>query len=186
MSDNRLSPVKKARQGDIEAFSEIFEPLRGAVYSLAYRIVGPDDAEDVVMDTYLKAWRAMPKFRERSSVKTWLYRIAHNCAVDRIRQRQRRKEISLVDRDETRPPIDPPDEDTPAPDEAAERSDVARDVDRAMAMLSDDHRAALMLRYADGMSYREIAAATGVSIGTVMSRLFSAKRKLRKTMEEGV
>jgi RNA polymerase sigma-70 factor (ECF subfamily) len=178
MGEDRKVLLNEARKGDMDAFAQLFEPLRLDVYRLAYRHVGPDNADDVTMDTFLKAWRAIPRFTGRSSLKTWLYRITYNCAVDFIRKRTRRKEVWA--------PEDGPDhkdlmadrEDEPGPDDMMIASELAGQVRGAMSEMSDEHRATLLLRYSDDMSYAEIAAATGVSIGTVMSRLFNGKRKL--------
>lgn len=170
----------------MDAFLELFEEARPTVYSVAVRLVGVDEAEDVVMETYLKAWKSMPGFSGRSSVRTWLCRIAHNCAVDWLR---RRRTVS--------PPA--PDRDDPAgvadmavledpslrrPSDLLAARELQGAIDSALARLNPEHRVALMLRFSDGLSYSEIAAATGVSIGTVMSRLFNGRRKLMKALEE--
>lgn len=176
--------MDKARNGDVDAFAELFEPLREMVYAIAYRVVGPNDADDVVMETYLKAWQALPRFGGRASLKTWLYRIARNCAIDFVRKRSRRKERVLTPEEEEGRERQFADEKQPSPDEVLSRRELVHDVRGALARLPDLHRIALELRYADGLSYNEIAAATGVSIGTVMSRLFNGKRKLRKLLEE--
>ena len=135
------------------------------------------------METYLKAWRAIPRFGGRSSLRTWLYRIAHNCALDQIRGKQRRKESTVLSDEEDNRLERIPDERSDRPDEAAEKMELVRQVKDALAKLSHDHAVTLRLRYTDGLSYAEIAAATGVSLGTVMSRLFNAKRKLRSIVE---
>lgn len=175
--------IRRAQQGDTDAFAEAFEPLRPMIYAVAYRMVGPNDAEDVVMQTYLKAWQAIPRFGGRASLKTWLYRITRNCALDLIRSRGRRRERVLTQAELDSPAAQFADPSQPRPDEIAARSETAATVQRAMGKLSPEHRVSLQLRYTDGMSYAEIAAATGVSIGTVMSRLFNAKRKLRIILE---
>jgi RNA polymerase sigma-70 factor (ECF subfamily) len=81
-----------AGKGDMEAFAALFEELRPMVYEVACRLVGPSDADDVVMETYLKAWRAIPRFNRRAALKTWLYRVTYNCALDFLRSRQRRRD----------------------------------------------------------------------------------------------
>jgi len=167
----------------MNAFAEAFEPLRPMIYAVAYRLVGPDDAEDVVMQTYLKAWQAIPRFQGRSSMKTWLYRITRNCALDLIRFRGRRRERVLTQEELDSPAVQFSDPSQQQPDEVIARSETAAFVRQAMCKLSPEHSNVLEMRFADGMSYAEIAAATGVAIGTVMSRLFNAKRKLRKILE---
>lgn len=172
--------VRLARGGDTKAFALLFEEHRKVVYAVAYRLVGANDADDVVMETYLKAWRAFPRFNERAAVRTWLYRITHNCALDVLRSRRRRQERVLPDH-----PVDGQtvrdfaDDNQAAPNERIMREERARQVRRALDQLNEPYRSVLLLRYADELSYAEIAAATGVSIGTVMSRLFYGKRKLK-------
>jgi len=155
------------------------------VYTVAYRLVGPNDADDVTMETYLKAWRAFPKFKRKSSVKTWLYRITHNCATDFLRSRTRRKEDTLVQNDrDDRTISDLHDPSSPAPDSAIMQDEMKTRMQTAIAKLDDAHRVTIELRFIDNLSYADIAAAMNVSIGTVMSRLFNGKRKLKKIMQE--
>lgn len=178
--------VERARQGDMEAFTSLFEVARPMVYAVACRLVGPGDAEDVAMDTYLKAWKAMPAFSGRSSPRTWLCRIAHNCAVDRLRERRHWADPAPPSGD----PADPvtvealPDERQRSPADETSAAETGALVRAALDRVSPEHRATLLLRFADGLSYAEIAAATGVSIGTVMSRLFNGRRKLMKLLED--
>jgi RNA polymerase sigma-70 factor (ECF subfamily) len=184
VSENRTGQIARARQGDVDAFAAVFEDLRPFMYAVAYRVVGADDAEDVVMEAYLRAWQALPGFAGRSSLRTWLYRIVHNCALDLVRRRQRedaRRVPSDGDGPQRVETVSPSDE--MGPDEEVASRDMARALSAAMQRLSDEHRVALELRFSEGLSYAEIAAATGVSIGTVMSRLFNAKRKLRRLVE---
>jgi len=183
MADNSAELLERARTGDVDAFAELFEGLRSTLFSVACRLVGPVDADDVVMETYLKAWQAIPRFGARSSLRTWLYRIAHNCALDYVRSRKRRKEHTLLSDEEKSRMEQLPDERADRPDEVAERAELVLEVRNALTKLSHNHAVVLQLRYTDGLSYAEIAAATGVSPGTVMSRLFNAKRKLSTILE---
>lgn len=172
--------LDRARKGDADAFASLFEQYRPATFAVACRLAGDADAEDVVMQAYLKAWQALPGFDGRSELKTWLHRITHNCALDAVRSRRRRAELSLSSQDDDGTAIrEIADETQVPPDETVARAELASDVRRALGRLPPEHRTALLLRFTDGLSYSEIAAATGVSIGTVMSRLFYGKRKLR-------
>ncbi len=169
--------------GEMEAFAARFEPLRPMVFRVACRLVGENDAEDVVMETFLKAWQALPGFHARASLKTWLFRIAWNCANDHWRRRQRERRHGLS------PDADSPDlaalaDSRPSPADLAADADDAARVRHALALLPEAMRTTLLLRYADDLSYREIAAATGVRIGTVMSRLFQARRRLRRLLAQ--
>ncbi len=184
MNDRNMELLAKAQKGDMEAFAALFEPLRPQVFAIAARTVGPVDAEDAVMNTFLKAWKALPGFGRRASLKTWLYRIAHNCSLDLIRARERRHETAFPETEDGRSALDNvADASMPAPDAAAEQGETAAGVQRALANLPDPLRIALLLRYSDGLSYSEIAAATGATMGTVMSRLFYGKQRLRKLLE---
>jgi RNA polymerase sigma-70 factor (ECF subfamily) len=176
--------LKRAQGGDMDAFAELFEPLRPLLFNVACRLVGPDDAEDVVMETFLKAWQAIPRYRGKAALRTWLYRIAYNHGLDVIRRRGRSKERVLSEKEVERDAWENmPDHDQRGPDEAVAVSELTQQVRAAMEELSAEHRTALLLRFVDGLTYAELAAATGVSIGTVMSRLFYAKRKLRAIVE---
>ncbi|MFT5127805.1 MAG: RNA polymerase sigma-70 factor (ECF subfamily) [Rhodothermales bacterium] len=173
--------ILRAQDGDAEAFAEVFEFYRKTVYAIAYRIVGPDDADDVVMETYLKSWRAVPKFNQRSAFKTWLYRVTHNCSLDFLRARKRRRaKVMREDDYDERGIQDLPDTKQQAPDELLSRGETAAAIRAAMAELAEPYKTTLFLRFSDGLAYGDIAAATDVSIGTVMSRIFYGRRKLQK------
>ena len=177
--------LDRARAGDAEAFAQLFESQRAVLHRVAYRLVGSASCDDVVMESYLKAWRALPQFKGHCALRTWLCRIANNCALDLLRQ-QNRREVSIQSADE--PDAQPlleriADAAATAPDRAADLHDLGGAIDAALTQLSAEHRAALLLREVDGLSYQEVAAATGASIGTVMSRLFYARRRMRRILE---
>ncbi len=183
--------LDRARHGDVEAFAAVFEQFRPLLHRVAGRLVGADDAEDVVMETYLKTWRAIPRFRGDAALRTWLCAAARNCALDFLRRR-RRNEGRLVrdegDAGEETPVLDRvADPHAQSADRIAERRDLQGQIAEALRRLSPEHRTAILLREVDGLSYKEIAAATGVGIGTVMSRLFYGKNRLRKLLlQQGV
>lgn len=174
--------LARARNGDLDAFAEVFEPLRAKAVAVAAQIVGPDRAEDVTMDAFLQAWKALPGFGGRSSLSTWLLRIARNRALDVLRAENLRRAEPLDARDEDGRARPMADTNAPSPAEIVERRDLTSCVERALETLPAVHRQCLLHRYADDLSYAEIAAATGVSIGTVMSRLFNARRKLKAAL----
>lgn len=177
--------LRQAQDGDVEAFARLFESYRPMLTAVACRLVGPDSCDDVAMETYLKAWRGLGTFGRRSSVSTWLCRIARNCAMD-FRRRDSREAAR-------RAPAENgagqsalarvPDETGRAPDEEILHRELVDQVSTAVAQLSENHRTVLLLREVDGLNYRDIAATTGASIGTVMSRLFHARRRLQKIVE---
>lgn len=177
--------LAKAQQGDAEAFAGAFEALRTSVFAVACRLAGPDDAEDVVMETYLRAWQALPSFEGRASLKSWLYRIAFNCATDLRRRKQRSLEVRSGQSEDGEALIERvADPGMVTPGEILEADEKRLRVARALQRIPVDHRLALELRYMDGLRYAEIAAAAGIGIGTVMSRLFNAKRKLQRALRE--
>lgn len=182
MDSERLT---KAARGDAEAFARAFEELRPSVFAVACRVAGIDDADDVVMETYLRAWQALPGFEGRSSLKSWLYRIAFNCATDLRRRRQRSPEVRPEPAENGHDAMEQvADWEAASPGEALEAAETRRRVTEALRCLPPEHRMALELRYTDGLRYAEIAAATGIGIGTVMSRLFNAKRKLQRALAQ--
>jgi len=174
-----------ALNGGIEEFAELFESFRPMLSAVAGRLVGPHAGDDVVMDTYLKAWRSLKGFRGRSSVSTWLCQIARNCALDYRRKEARRsgRHVPSEDDEGRRVVESVPDESLRTPQETIENRELGAMIQEAMEQLSDIHRTVIILREVDELSYSEIAAATGASIGTVMSRLFHARRQLRKSLE---
>lgn len=172
------SRLEKAKNGDIDAFTELFEPLRGKVHAVAYRVGGPDLAEDIVMDTFLYAWKALPKLRRSGALSSWLCQIARNRSLDLLRQRKHTVTLETTAPDGMPHQRDISDRDH-MPSEAAARKDDVEAVQVAMQQLSEQHQTVLQLRHVDELSYAEIAAATNVSIGTVMSRLFNARKLLR-------
>jgi RNA polymerase sigma-70 factor (ECF subfamily) len=173
--------LERARKGDVDAFLALFEESRSTIHAVAWRLVGPDEAEDMVMETYLRAWKSVPGFSGRSSVRTWLCRIAHNCSVDWLRKRRHVVQPVEAGSDEGEGVqfVDPRQRAAP---ELIAGAELQAAIDSALETISPDHRAVLLLRFSDGLSYGEIAAATGVSIGTVMSRLFNGRRKLLKAL----
>ncbi len=175
--------LRQAKEGDVAAFAEVFEALRPLIHTIAYRLVGADDADDVVMETYLKAWGAVQRFNERSSLKTWLYRIAYNCALDFIRARKRSRLVVLPEDDlDDRSMAEVARDQQPLPGEQLVKSEISDMVSAALDRLDAHHRTVLLLRFRDGLSYKDIAAATGAGIGTVMSRLFNGKKRLREAV----
>ncbi len=178
--------LKRAQDGDIDAFAELFEEQRRFVYSLACRLAGSNDCDDVVMETFLKAWKSLPGFRGRSTLKTWLAIIARNCSLDFRRRsgRQAAREITIVNDqgDSGLGQLADPHFSNPSVD--AVNLETKKIIETAMAELKEEQRITVVLREIDGLSYREIAAATNVGIGTVMSRLFYGKRKLRELLLE--
>jgi RNA polymerase sigma-70 factor (ECF subfamily) len=183
-SDEQL--LTRFARGDREALAELFQRYRMPAYRVAYRLLGHEaDALDAVQDGFIKALTRLDSFQGRSAFKTWLMRVVSNAALDLGRQRGRRQLLSL---DAT---LDGNPDGTALATEGRhsdglERADLRRLLDQALATLSEAHRRTFVLHADGGLSYREVAEALGISIGTVMSRLFYARRKLRAYLAQRI
>ncbi|TMQ34951.1 MAG: RNA polymerase sigma factor [Planctomycetota bacterium] len=177
LSDESL--LARFSRGEREALEELFGRYRTVAYRVAHRLLGNEaDALDAVQEGFVKALTRLKSFQGRSSFKTWLLRVVSNAALDLGRQRQRREALSLdvpsPDDQETLQPLTLSD-----PADGLERADLRRLLQEALAALSEAQRQTFVL-HADGeLTYREVADALGISIGTVMSRLYYARQKLR-------
>lgn len=175
--------LDRAARGDRTALDELFRRYRAVAYRVAYRLLGREaDALDAVQDGFIKVFTNLDRFRGHSSFKTWLLRIVSNAALDLGRQRQR---DGWNDRRQgiTKPDQAGPDH-RPPPDAAAERADLRRVIEQALARLPAAQRQTFVLHVDGEMSYREVADALGISIGTVMSRLFYARQKLKALLAD--
>ena len=175
--------VLAARSGDREAFGALVEANQNMVYSLALRMTGnPDDAADLTQDAFLGAWRNLAKFDGRSAFSTWLYRLTTNLCIDFLRREKRRGQLSAPlegeDSEGEEKQLDLPDERW-SPERALEQSEIRQAVRQGLDSLSPEHRAVLLLREAEGLSYAEIARALDLEEGTVKSRIARARLALR-------
>jgi RNA polymerase sigma-70 factor (ECF subfamily) len=176
-SDEQL--LARLTAGEREVLEELFVRHRSLAYRVAYRLLGNEaDALDAVQEGFVKALSHLPSFEGRSSFKTWLLRVVSNAALDLGRQRGRRETLSF----DALPPDDREGVQPSAPADPArglERADLRRLLDRALAELPEAQRRTFVLHAEAELSYREVAQVLGISIGTVMSRLFYARQKLR-------
>jgi RNA polymerase sigma-70 factor (ECF subfamily) len=174
--------IERARTGDGRAFEELARREERALYRHAARIVGPGpDAEDVVQDAFLSAWKSIRSF-EGTSFRAWLFRIVTNRALDRIRAQKRRAELPLEPAvDEEVSWAEPA---APGPDlaEIASGREALLIVEEALKGVPDEQRAALLLRDVEGFAYEEIALMTNAEIGTVKSRIHRARVAVRNTL----
>jgi RNA polymerase sigma-70 factor (ECF subfamily) len=175
--------VERATRGDREAFGALVRRHQDRVFHLAYQIVrNREDALDVAQEAFVKAFASLSSFKGEASFTTWMHRIAVNLAIDCLRRR-RRGDASVYD-DRLAVPEDgesgvaAPDN----PEATLESQQVRRLLARGIRALPPAHRAVLILREVEGFSYDDIARAVGCSLGTVMSRLFYARRKLQKIL----
>ena len=172
--------LRRAGQGEQDAFRQLVEAYQAPVYRLALRMCGSDAAlaEDAAQEAFLAAWRGLPRFRGDSRFSTWLYRLTTNAGIDWLRREKRHRSADDVTE------LELPD-DAPSPQEQAEQSETQSAVRRALSRLSEEHRQVLLLRYMQELDYGEIAAALDISEGTVKSRINRAKGRLRELLAPG-
>ncbi len=183
--------VRQSQDGDFGAFDRLVTKHRQRVHSMILSIVRNEDhALDVAQETFLRAWRNLHGFRERSSVATWLHRIAVNASLDFLRrQRSRPQPLEHLtpsdgsDHEAADPVAALPSAEV-HPAEAMHRTELRLRIEAALQKLSPAHRAAILLREVEGLSYDEIATAVGCSTGTVMSRLFHARKRLQTLLSD--
>jgi len=176
--------VARARAGDSGAFRVLVERHSRNLFRLAYRMTGhQQDAEDVVQETFLRAYRQLGKFDDRASFGTWLYRIAANCSLDSIRARKRRSERQETIEDGAPGPVESLPDPAPAPDRLALSSEVERRVGNALDQLSEMERTAFVLRHYEGMCIDDIGRTLGVQPNAAKHSIFRAVQKLRRALE---
>ena len=184
--------VTQTRAGNHDAFRVLYQRYHRRVYALAYGVVqNADDALDVVQDGFIKAHRHLDKFEGNSSFYTWLYRIIMNLSIDHIRKHKRGRHVDFDDaidhgQDEGGQSDDAllPRMLGQNPGKSLVRKEIREQIGKALAELSDNHRAVLVMRELEGMSYEEMAQAMQCSKGTIMSRLFHARRNMQKRLLE--
>ncbi|HYG21386.1 MAG TPA: sigma-70 family RNA polymerase sigma factor [Verrucomicrobiae bacterium] len=172
--------VRLAQKGDTSAFEELVFRHRDKIYARAYSMMrNEEEAVDLSQEAWVKGWQRLHQFQGESSFTTWMTRIVINLCLDQLRKqkRQRAESIELLDEEaggvERQMPAV-----TVNPTERLERGELRQRIDKAMSQLSYEHRTVLILHEFEEMEYKEIAKTMDCSIGTVMSRLFYARRKL--------
>jgi len=183
-SDQEL--ISRSKRGDKEAFGEIVNRYYEKVYGVCYGVVNEREAaRDCAQDTFLKAYRMISKFEGRSKITTWLHRIGVNTSIDYLRRKHPQIPVDTIGLSE--------DEDaevkswrledfSPGPRDLAHISELKSLIEKALQELTPEHRAVLLLREWQGLSYEEIAESLGVEMGTVMSRIFYARKKLGEVL----
>ena len=175
--------IDRCRKGDAEAFGRFVDLYQARVTGFVRRMVASsDDAEDVAQETFLRAFQSFDRFDGRSSVRTWLFRIAHNLCIDRARRLDRRvEEAPLVD-SEDEGAIDVSDARW-QPDRILLDDELREAVERGIAAMSDKLRAVLLLHDREEMPYDEIGRTLDIPVGTVKSRLFLARGHLQTAVK---
>lgn len=179
--------VRAAQKGDAHAFRTLVERYQRRIYQLALGMMkDPDEAMDIVQETFVRVHKYLPAFKGDSSFFTWSYRIATNLCLDAARKRGRTERIDLQDGEqaELEAAMDPPSAALVGPQRAVLNEELKGKLDDALQGLSENHRAILLLREVEGLSYEELSKVLGIRKGTVMSRLFHARLKMQSKLRE--
>jgi len=177
--------VKAARRGTLDAFEELVARHRDRIYARAVSMMrNEEDAVDLSQEAWVKGWQRLKQFQFESSFSTWMTRIVINLCLDQLRRQKRIRSESIQEMDdegvaERQLPVV-----ITNPTERLERNELRARIDVALAQLSESHRTVLVLHEFERMEYKEIARAMECSIGTVMSRLFYARRKMASLLAE--
>jgi RNA polymerase sigma-70 factor (ECF subfamily) len=187
--DARL--VGLAKEGDAQAFRKLVERNQGRLYAVAFGMLRDrDDAMDVVQDAFIKAHKKLVDFEGNAAFSTWIYRIAVNLCIDKKRAEARRRSVDIDDvrqsdlsEDSVYAGLDiAPKLSATNPLKNAANKELGGEIGKAMAQLSEDHRTILLLREVEGMSYDEISQTLEIPRGTVMSRLFHARKNMQNLL----
>jgi len=186
---SELDLVRRCQAGDTEAFDELVTRYRTRVFSMIYNMVHSEqDAWDLAQDSFLKAWKSIKRFRGRSSFYTWIYRIVMNVTIDWLRKKHIKGAGAEFDDAIQLRQVDPASKTVPKkealPYETMQRDEIRTRIEQAIAQLSPEHRAVILMKELEDMQYHEISEALGCSIGTVMSRLFYARKKLQNLLRD--
>ncbi|MEG6611909.1 sigma-70 family RNA polymerase sigma factor [Pseudoclostridium thermosuccinogenes] len=186
VSDREKDLLKKARNGDIEAFEQLIEDYQKRVFNIALRMIGNyDDANELAQEVFIRIFKSIKDFKEESSLSTWIYRITTNVCLDEIRKRKNKNVVSLdeevkLEEGDLQRQV----EDTrPTPDVIAEKNEVRKLVKDAIMSLPEEQRTVIILRDIQGFSYEEIAKIMKCPEGTVKSRINRSRQILRDRLK---
>lgn len=182
--------AERLKRKDEAAFEILVRRFQKRAFAVAYGLVGDhSEAMEVVHESFIKVFRSIDRFRGDSSLFTWLYRIVVNLSLDHLRGRKHLPTDSLTHVDEEGEESGEERHESDSihhPDRILQSTQLREGLNQALARLSPDHRAVIILREVEGLSYDEIAQATGCNMGTVMSRLFYARKKLQEMLKEHI
>ncbi len=190
MAADEKQLVRRARRGDSDAFRILVERYRRKVYAIAYGMVrNPEAAMDISQEAFIKVHRYLGSFQGTSSFYTWLYRIVVNLSIDYLRKENRHHLVDFDDMIQRREPTDSEVWIVPTmldgnPLKAYDRKEMSDRIATAFESLSENHRAVLMLREVEDLSYEEIARTLKIHKGTVMSRLHHARKNVQKSLRD--
>lgn len=178
--------VARAKAGDEDAFGAVVKAHHAKVYAVIYRMVqNAEDAKELTQIAWVKAWQRLGSFEGHSKFSTWMYRLAVNTAMDFLRSRKRRGETVYLDEvtDGEEAHRDALQSAQAAPEDEMHRDEIRTAFHKALQRLTPEHRQALMLREVEGLSYKEVAHVMQCRMGTVMSRIFYARRQIQAQMK---
>ena len=182
MEFNERDMIERASGGDAAAFNRLMEQHERRMYAVALRMCGNrEDAQDCLQEAMLRVYRAIGGFKGQSSFSTWVYRITMNTCLDELRRKKNRQSASL---DNLLEMGWSPTDDSNAPEKQAMRSELRRNLNRAIQELPEEMRAAVVLRDIQGFSYDEIARMLEINVGTIKSRISRGREKLREKLKE--
>jgi RNA polymerase sigma-70 factor, ECF subfamily len=181
MNEAEAQLIFRCQQGDQNALKEIFDQYQKKVYRIAYGVVRHrEDALDIVQEVFIKLYRSIRSFEGKSNFYTYLYRMALNTAIDHSRKKEKAPPLSLDAEDAFQPAEDS--------ERGADRLLLKKEMEdhlrKAIDKLPPDQKKVILLREVEELSYQEIAEVTGSSIGTVMSRLHYARKKLQEMLRD--
>jgi RNA polymerase sigma-70 factor (ECF subfamily) len=179
MHPDDAAVIARARDGDEDAFRLLVERHSRSLYRLAYRLTGaPQDAEDVVQESFIRAYRQLGGFEARANFGTWLYRIGFNCAIDYMRTRPFRESHAMTDEVQNHAPASP----APGADDLVFAGEINARVQDALSALSDQERTAFVMRHYHGCSIEEICDALDLRTNAAKHSIFRAVKKLREAL----
>lgn len=185
MEQNDAAAVAQALAGDRDAFRQLVERHSHAIFRLAFRMTrNEQDAEEVVQETFLRAYRNLEQFESRANFGTWLYRIGVNCSLDFVRSRKRHVEgrETAPEGEDASDPLDAVATPNPGPDRLAIAGQMRKRVEVELARLSETERTAFLLRHVEGRSIEEIGAILGLRTSATKNSIFRAVQKLRTAL----
>lgn len=185
LTDSEL--VLRVRKGDGSAYRPLVERYQSRIHAMVYGMLrDAEEARDITQNAFIKAYQNLASFRIESSFYTWLYRIAMNLAIDHCRKNRRRKttafDEAVANRDEDGTILEMHQSDSPQ--KALQRKQLHERIFAALDELSEEQREVVLLREVEGLSYKEIADTMGIPEGTVMSRLFYARKRLQALLQQ--
>src|SRR5437868_12519320 len=186
---SELDLVRQCQAGQTDAFDQLVTRYRTRVFAMIYNMVhNEQDAWDLAQEAFVKAWKSIGRFKGKSSFYTWIYRIVMNVTIDCLRKRQIKAGGAEFDDAIQLKEIDPASKTVPRadtnPHQRMEQHEIRARINHAISQLSPEHRAVILMKEIEKMQYHEIAKRLSCSIGTVISRLFYARKKLQNSLRD--